>query len=478
MKLRPHASVPLTSTSLPPSAPTSGLATAAPSSALTKTTKDGDGVDPVSVAALRSSALGGEGPTKRRPEERPVGAVQASVGARLLGGASKLLSSMTTGVRVAMIGLSLLSASPTTASADTVFLDHNNAPKEIAVARDLARSKGEPFVLVRPDAASLDSLFARAERGDVDIRHLIISGHSTGKFVWGEGANGTPYESSIEQYKELKAKYPKAFQQVRHVTFMSCYSGSVGNSAQWAGVFEKARVISGFFGSGPSKDQPAAHQMLKHTELLARAVDKRPTLSPQQALLTAKSMARQPGTNVTLFAVRVDGVHHARGQRLTPVEQAHDRVSVLQSRAYEPFFHATAEHESPPTNRARSALRDYYSALHAYQNALPAQSPQLGEVSARIQTTIRLIYFDVVVARFQHAHAATLDGARAEAATLGITIATDLTKLSRAEILRLTDTLMQTSGVRPDGALQKLRVLLHDGLKELKPTVIPSTWIG
>lgn len=444
------------------------------------TTSTAPTFEPAKSQALRAAMFGTDAIKPKPLEQQTMASQQAVRGVNLLGTASKALSSLSTGMKAAMIGLALFST-PLASFADTVFLDHNNAPKEVAVARELARSKGEPFVLVRPDKASLDSLFAKAERGDVDMRHLILSGHSSGQRVWGEGADGTRHESGIDDFKELKAKYPKAFNQVQHITFMSCYAGSAGNSAQWAGVFEKARVIAGFYGSGPSKDQPAAHQMLKNTELMARTIDKKPTLSPQQALLTAKSMANQPGSNVTLFAVRVDGVHHALGQKVTPLDQAQDRVNLLQAQAYEPFFNATAGHERTPTNHARSPLRDYYNALHAYGNALPSDSWQANDVSTKVEQTIRLIYFDVIVGKFQQTHQGTIDAARAEAVAnpnLGVSIPQDLTKLSRAEILKLTDTLSSSNDVNSHINLQSLRDLLRDGLKNLDPSVIPSTWIG
>ncbi len=429
-----------------------------------------------SSAALRGAIIGQQGVGSQTKAKAP-GATLALLGLQLLQGAKQVVSSLNMGVKAAMVGM-LLVGTPLLASADTVFLDHNNAPKEIAVARDLARSKGEPFILVRPDKSSLDSVFAKAERGEANIRHLILSGHSSGLQVWGVDNAGTPRESSIDQFKELKAKYPKAFNQVQHVTFMSCYAGSAGNSAQWSAVFDKARGISGFFGSGPSKDQPAAHKMLKNTELAMRALPAG-RLSPQQALITAKQMAQQPGANVTLFAVRLDGTHHARGQSTTPLDQASDRSTMLRLQAFEPFFEGRAGFESVPTNHARSPLRDYYNALQAHSNALPADDWQRGEVNTAIGQTIRLIYFDAVVAKFQGAHQGTIDAARAEAANakLGIAIPTDLTKLNRAQILELSKAIDGVD-VSSHLNLQTLRDLLRDGLRNLDTTIIPSTWIG
>ncbi len=450
------------------------------STAQTTTTKAADGVDrgqnTSQSAALKAAQLG---LTSSQPAKQSAGASQASFGAKLLQGVKDVFKGIGTGTKAALIGLALITAAPSVAHADTVFLDHNDAPMEIKVAQQLARSKGEAFVLVRPDEASLDSLFAKAERGEVDIRHLILSGHSSGLRVWGTGADGNYHESSIDQFRGLKEKYPKAFAQVEHVTFMSCYAGRAGNSAQWSGVFHNARAISGFYGSGPSKTQPAAHAMLKQTELEVRKLEGRGPLSPQQALIMAKKIGNMPGTNVTKFAMRLDGIHYSKGEALSSVERAQDAVDLLESRAFTSYFEASAGFESPPTNHSRSELRDYYNALHALTDVLPADDYRLTGLQEKVETTIRLIYFDAIVEKFQEKNAGVIDAAAKEAIAepgLGITIPSDLTKLSRAEILKLLDTLNEAQLSSHKG-LADFRFELQS-LKTLSPNQIPSNWIG
>jgi hypothetical protein len=435
---------------------------------------------PIAKAPALDGVDGARAPTAHTalagvPGQRTSGSAAANLGATLLGG-EKAETSMSATVRNTLIGVALLAA-PLLSFADTVFLDHNNAPKEIAVAQQLARSKGEPFVLVRPDAASLEQLFAKAERGEANIRHLILSGHSSGLQVWGESSDGTHRETSIDDMKALKDKFPKAFAQVQHVTFMSCYAGSAGNSAQWNAVFDKARAITGFYGSAPSKDQPAAHKMLMNTELAVRALPAG-KLSPQQAMIAAKAMGNAPGSNVTVFAARIDGVHHSRGLAVTPLDQAADRANLLRLQAFEPYFEARAGFEQTPTNHARSPLRDYYNALQTYSNALPADAMERSDVNAAINTTIRLIYADVIVGKFVQAHQQTIDAARTEVKRLGVDVPTDLKSLTRADWMKLGDKLDGLDLDRRKPAAQELRRLVRDGLRDLSPEIIPSTWIG
>lgn len=454
-----------------PSTPHTAVTTSAvPSTTPIANAAASDGVDATRAALkITGQTLAGVA------GQRTSGSTAANVGAALLGSA-KPEASMSATLRNVLVGAALLAA-PLLSLADTVFLDHNNAPKEIAVAQQLARSKGEPFVLVRPDAASLEQLFARAERGEANIRHLILSGHSSGLQVWGESSDGTHRETSIDDMKALKDKFPKAFAQVQHVTFMSCYAGSAGNSAQWNAVFDKARAITGFYGSAPSKDQPAAHKMLMNTELAVRALPAG-KLSPQQAMIAAKAMGNAPGANVTVFAARIDGVHHSRGLATTPLDQAADRVNMLRLQAFEPYFEARAGFEQTPTNHARSPLRDYYNALQSYSNALPADALERSDVNTAISTTIRLIYADVIVGKFVAAHQQTIDAARAEVKDLGVDVPTDVKSLTRAGWMKLGEKL---DGIDLDSskpAAQELRRLVRDGLRDLSADVIPSTWIG
>lgn len=352
----------------------------------------------------------------------------------------------------AIVATTLLGA-PSIAKADTVFLDHNNAPKEILVAKQLAASKHEPFILVRPDAASLEALFAKAEKGEVNIRHLILSGHSSGQRVWGEGSDGNRHETSMDDLKNLKAKYPKAFAQVQHVTFMSCYAGSAGNSAQWAAVFQNSK-IAGFWGSGPSKEQAASGLMLKNSEMSMRGLDGR-NLSPAQALIEAKKMASQSGSNVTKFAVRLptnDGasVHFSLGETVTSKDVAQDRVNVLRARTFDNYMSpTTADFAMPPKTHAASPLRDYYNALHAYLNVLPANDWSARSVQGDIDVTIRLIYFDVIQTKMQSTHGATFAAADSALKDAGVNVSIgDVSKLNRMQLVQLVDSLDKAGEVQ------------------------------
>lgn len=401
-----------------------------------------------SKAALAAQrvALGQVGPQATKPKTTATQAMEVTAKLQDRRAPGSFVRSA---VVAAMTTLTLLgSALWNNAKADTMFLDHNNAPMEIQVAKRLAASIGEKFVLVRPDDTALDSVFQKAERGEIDLRHLILSGHSSGSRVWGQGVGGERHETSMDQLKELKAKYPKAFKSVQHVHFMSCYSGSAGNSAQWAAVFPNTK-IAGFWGSGPSKTQPAAGLMLQNSEMSLRKLDGR-NLSPQQAMIAAKQMAQQPGSSVTKFAVRLptsDGasVHFALGEKVTSKDVAEDRVNVLRARAFDGYMNPVGQDStfaSPPRTHSSGPLRDYYNALHTYLNALPAGDHSATTVRDNIDVTIRLIYFDVIQQKMQGAHGAVFQATDSllQAAGSKLQIG-DVSKLSRLQVVQLAQQL-------------------------------------
>jgi hypothetical protein len=424
--------------SLPPTTPASTKAPQTPSTTQTQTPSTT--MPSLQTAASTQVLMGLVSSPSTKAPTRATQALGVTQGALFSPNMNKLASA----IRAATVGFALLCGTPLLAMADTVFLDHNNAPKEVAVAKQLAASKGEKFILVRPDAQALDALFARAEKGEVDLRHLIFSGHSSGTRVWGDGGDGVRHETSIDEFKAMKAKYPKAFAQVKHIHFMACYAGSAGNSAQWSAVFPGAK-IAGFWGSGPSKEQPAAHAMLKNSELTMRALDSK-SLSPQQAMIAAKQMANAPGSNVTKFAVRLptnDGVsvHFSLGEQVTPMDVASDRVNVLRLSSFEPYMNPVgqaAQFASPPTTHSTSPLRAYYNALHSYLNALPADDYRVKQTQGDIDTTIRLIYFDVIQQKMQTTHGATFAAADSALKDAGVSVQIgDVSKLSRLQIVEL-----------------------------------------
>jgi hypothetical protein len=428
------------------------------------------------VAATHDVVLGNV--HSGRAGKRNAGVATATAGASFVDRSRSWLKRAVVGALLGAMSLAPLQR----ANADTVFLDHNNAPHEIATARQLAAERGEEFVLVRPDAASIERLFAQAERGEVDLRHLIISGHSGGSSFSGTGPDGTHYETSLSQYKELKKRYPRAFAQVRHVTFLACYAGSMSNSAQWRAVFENAVTI-GFHGIAPSKERPASTQVLANTERYLRQHVDGKRLTPAQMQIHARNITRLQGPNITNFAVRLGDAYASVNEQITNVDVVRDRVNLLRERAFSPYMNPVgqdARFSTPPPSSQRSEVQDYYRALQQLRNTLEAGSWEHGQVQQQADVALRLFHWQQVLDNVQRLHAQTFAAAnlQASAAGLDVQIPANLTQLSRLQIVELANQL-DALGALPDGApeLAQARTLLSQGLRDLSPEVIPQAWI-
>jgi hypothetical protein len=391
-------------------------------------------------AALKALALDGDSDTA---QARTRAGEMGVMGAELMGAPKKKGKSKgQKAAAIAALTISLLGVTQGVAKADVVFLDFNNGVKEIETARKMAQGQGEDFHLVRPTTEALEQTFARAEAGEIDLSTLVLSGHSLGDSVWGSGPGGESHRASMNDFKELKEKYPKAFAQVKHVFFMACYAGGKAHSANWNKVFHNARAIVGFYGSGPASHRPASSWTLKNVEA---ALDALPdaTLSPQQALLKAKQISRLKGPAQTKFGIRLDGVHHQHGAKSTSADAALEQVQFARNQSFTPYFDATAGHEMTPSNHQVSPLRDYYNQVQSALNSVDPDSTEAAQLNKDIKTTIRLIYFDNIQKNVEHEHRGDFNAANAQLTQLGedVQIPKDLKQMNRAETIALSEAL-------------------------------------
>jgi hypothetical protein len=381
--------------------------------------------------ALRALAMDVRSP---EVESENKGSEAATLGARLM----EFTKSKTfkRAGSIAVLGLSLMGTAQT-AMADTVYMDFNNGVKEIETARQLAQEIGDDFHLVRPTEQALEELFQKAENGEVELNHLILSGHSIGTSIWGSGPNGESFSANIDFFKQMKEKYPKAFDQVEMVHFMSCYSGSEGNSAEWNQVFHNARSIVGFYGSGPASHRPASSWVLKNTTHALRNLPDT-TLSPQAALIKAKQISSLDGPRHTKFGMRLDGVYHQHGKKTSDAELVLQRVQHNRNQVFQPYFEAGPGHENTPTNHQVSPLRDYYNQLQDAVNVVEPGSSEAAELQTEVATTIRLIYFDNIAKNIQSEYGPTFAEANQQLQDMGADFSIgDVSKMTRREALDL-----------------------------------------
>lgn len=145
----------------------------------------------------------------------------------------------------------------------------NNQQVERIALEDAASEFGQGVVPVggRGKAqmlAFLEERLAAAERGEMSMDVLVLSGHSGGRELFGErtGADAITFDDLAA----LSRKYPKAFGQVRHAMFLACFAGTRVRSAEWETLFPNVISVVGFTGRGPSGKRSAnfAADVLPH----------------------------------------------------------------------------------------------------------------------------------------------------------------------------------------------------------------------
>ena len=121
-------------------------------------------------------------------------------------------------------------------------------------------------------------------------------------------------------------------------------------------------------------------------------------------------------------------------------------------------------------------LRNYYNSIQRMLQHPQVEASDRPELERARDQTIRLIFYDATIkGKFQAAHQDKIDsGFRA----LGMQ-PTNFGELSRADALakiREFETKLAAANPKP-AAAQTLKPLLTDGLRDLKNSQIPNTWV-
>lgn len=373
-----------------------------------------------------------------------------------------------------LAALCLLFAGP--AKADVVFVDANDQPKERAEAEALAKKYGETIHVVTAGRASIDDqlseLFQKAERGEIELGTLIVSGHSNGE--WFFGKNG-----GIYGLDDLAKKFPKAAETVKSFIGLGCYSATRYNALEWQRRFPDASVIAGFGGSAPSGDWSVkyltqvfttianARKRAGGTQKLAEKLgkDRSAKRALESTLQTLESM------RVTTGTYQVCGDFHDP----KPVSKDHlERAALVEGpREYQRYFTG----ELPiPADTHHSPLRQYYNDLHDYL-AYADDNERAALLPTREQA-IRLVFFENVKKAFSKNHADDVDALNAALDKAGETVrfpdAATLASMDRKAVLDLVDELEDAKKSLKD---PKAKDFVNTVRNELKDLAVPPEWI-
>lgn len=305
----------------------------------------------------------------------------------------------------------------------------------------------------RDEAARLARHWSTAERGGTIPSRMVISGHSVGNGVWGDG-NGT---LSVDTMRNLARAMPKAAGQVEDLHIAGCYSGGRNGLDKWREVFPNAKTVWAYSGSAPGAASGAqAHLSRWERATRGRADD----LDPAVARSTRK------GENVETWSER-GGYRTKSAAALGELRRQYD--------ASRPEAERFWSGEQTVTDPQTGPLRQHYNTIQSMLQNRELPAEERPALEAERDRTIRSLYYGKTVApAFARTHGdAIREGYRA----LGGPEAPDFGTMSRRDALAAIRDLESRAGANPPVATRRALELLR-GLRDLTPGAIPEAWIG
>ena len=284
------------------------------------------------------------------------------------------------------------------AHADILFIDTNNQGVEQRTIDELGRRYGERVHVVKGDGPELEEVFRRADAGEIRLRTIVGSGHSSGTSFGGAGGSLT---ANIDK---VLAQFPNAREQVRHFIGLGCYTGTKYNTAEWQSRFPNATVIAGFNGIAPSGTWSARFLDTVMTSIMSArsaaggsddAFARRLATNSSAVNSLKQSLAALQAVRITVASFQIcDNFWDPKGRSVEKVRtEIQQGLNMMRG-----YLNGWGHDDVPPDPHAPSPLRTFYNDLQAYLgNATPEEREEL--VKAKEQT-IRLIYFTNVKQNF------------------------------------------------------------------------------
>ncbi len=307
----------------------------------------------------------------------------------------------------------------------------------------------------RDELAQLAQVWAQAERGGQMPSRMVLSGHSTGRSVWGDG-NGSLDFGTLGK---LADAMPKAARSVEDLHLSACYSGGQGLMDQYRGIFPNAKTIWAYTGSAPGAHSGATAHLSRWDTA---------TRGGAGALDRAIAEHTRKGENVAVWSVDRG---YLDGRPPAPLDEARRAVQHGQQ-----TFERFARGDEAVANPSSGPLREHYNQLQRLLQHPDLPRADRPSLEGQRDATIRLLYFTKNVApKFQEVHGQT---ARDGFAALGLT-APNFGTASRADAVRsIAEFERKASQTSPlPAAAQRLLPLLTEGLRDLSSARIPDSWI-
>jgi hypothetical protein len=312
----------------------------------------------------------------------------------------------------------------------------------------------------RPDSqdelAELVRVLAEADRGDRVLSRFVLSGHSVGSGVWGDG-NG---KISTDALRSLLQQFPNAANQVEDFMIAGCYSSSRHHLQQFQEMFPNMRTFWAYTNSAPGSWSGAMNHNRRWEEA---------TRGHDGARLTRDvASGTRKGENVATWnnvsGYQIEGVS-------VSTEQHRQQILNL-SPVYQDYIHGRRD----VTDTQTGPLREVYGAVQGMLGDPDLRSSERATLERLRDQTIRMVFYDShVKGRFQREYGAQIQAGYAD---LGLQ-APDFSTLSRAQAMAEVDRYEAALGAanQPGARATQLRSLLVDGLRNLRAEQIPVDWI-
>lgn len=307
----------------------------------------------------------------------------------------------------------------------------------------------------RDEAAQLARTFRDAEKGKLTIERIVLSGHSIGSGVWGDG-NGYLQMDTIAK---LALLFPQAAGQVQDLMMAACYSGGQHTMEKYQTMFPNLRSVWAYDGSAPGSYSGAVPHILRW-EKATRNSDG-DNMSRNLATGTRK------GENVAVWTATKG---YNNGKELGPIET--DRAAYDASHANLAAF---VSGENAVTDSQTGPLREHYNSIQRMlgRNDLPAS--ERTTLSAERDLVIRLLYYKNVGTMFQTTYKTDINAAFQKAGLPAADFSTLSRKDAIAKINELEAKLATTPGV--PASTTNFVARMHSALIDLNPAHVPAAWL-
>lgn len=322
-------------------------------------------------------------------------------------------------------------------------------------ATALAEILGNAGDNTRDEAAQLARTFREADRGLRTIERIVLSGHSVGSGVWGDG-NGY---LKLDTIAELSLLFPRAAGQVQDLMMAACYSGGESKLDSYTAMFPNLRSVWAYDGSAPGAVSGAVPHILRWERgTRGEAGD---ALSRNVATGTRK------GENVAVWTV-VKG--YDNGQARGPIEN--DRASYDASHGIVASFQSG---ETAVANSQTGPLRDHYNAIQRLLSRPDLPAAERPALEKERDTVIRLLYWKNVGTMFQQTYGTDISQAFGE---MGLGVP-NFSTMSRKDALAKVAELEAKIESTPTATARTkaFATRLHSALVDLSPSAVPAAWL-